>query len=336
MTPSVRYMRLWLFTGIVMTCTMVIIGGITRLTGSGLSIVEWKPVTGIVPPLHEKDWLLEFEQYKQFPEYKMLNYGMSLQQFKQIYLWEYLHRLLGRLIGMVFILPFGILYFKGWITKKVMRPLLLIFLLGALQGFIGWYMVKSGLDIMPHVSHFRLAVHQGLALLLVSLLFWLMLTVGNQKRVDAQRLSPLLITTLASLALLIVQTTLGALVAGLKAGFSYTNFPWMGETFFPPGSHITSEPFFYNGVVLQFIHHWLAFVLALGIVFLMYLSRLNREMRTPTMRLLALTILQIALGIVTLRMGVPIVLGVIHQLTAILILLLLIRILHKQVYIQTS
>lgn len=336
MNAPVNYLRLWLLTGIILICVMVILGGITRLTGSGLSIVEWKPVTGIVPPINQKDWLREFKQYQQFPEYQKLNYGMSLQQFKQIYLWEYLHRTLGRLIGVIFIVPFVIFYFKGWISKKMTGPLLLIFLLGGLQGFMGWYMVKSGLDKAPHVSHFRLAAHQGFALLIVALLFWMMLSMSQHKKKTTGKPPTLLIATGISFSLLVTQIILGAFVAGLKAGFSYTHFPLMGETIFPPANLIRSESFLYNGVVLQFIHRWFAFTVALSMAALFYFARPYCELHIQTKWLLAIVILQIALGITTLMMQVPIVLGVAHQFVAIIILLLMVRILHKQVYVYSS
>jgi heme a synthase len=306
---------------------MVILGGITRLTGSGLSIVEWKPVTGIVPPLNQKEWLLEFAQYQQYPEYKKLNYGISLLQFKQLYLWEYLHRMLGRLMGIIFIVPFVIFYFKGLISKKIAAPLLVIFLLGGLQGFMGWYMVKSGLDKVPHVSHFRLTAHQGIALLLAALLFWIMLSMSHQKNETTRKPSTLLVITCVSLTLLITQIILGSFVAGLKAGFSYNNFPFMGENFFP-SAMLTSQPFFYNGVVLQFVHRWFAFFVVLSMVVLFYLARPHQELHSLAKWLLVLVILQIALGIATLMMHVPIVLGVAHQFVAITILLLMVRILH--------
>lgn len=334
MNTPVGYIRLWLITGIVLLCAMVILGGITRLTGSGLSIVEWKPVTGILPPLNQNDWLQQFEQYQQFPEYKKLNYGMSLQQFKQIYLWEYLHRLLGRLIGIIFIVPFVIFYIKGWISKKMIGSLLLIFLLGGLQGFMGWYMVKSGLDKIPHVSHFRLAAHQGIALLLVLLLYWLLLSMNNKKNETIKESSALLGATYVSLALLVIQIILGAFVAGLKAGFSYNNFPWMGETFFPPVT-LNAESLLYNGVVLQFIHRWFAFAVLLSLTPLVYLAKPYQALHNQTKWLLVLVILQVALGITTLMLYVPITLGVLHQFIAIVILLVMIRILHHQVRVKS-
>jgi cytochrome c oxidase assembly protein subunit 15 len=197
-------------------------------------------------------------------------------------------------------------------------------------------MVKSGLDKMPHVSHFRLAAHQGIALLLVALLFWMMLSISHPKKKTTGISTNLLIATGIALSLLVTQIILGAFVAGLKAGFSYTNFPLMGETIFPPAILIHSESFFYNGVVLQFIHRWFAFTVALSMAALFYFAQPYRELHIQTKWLLAIVILQIALGITTLMMQVPIVLGVAHQFVAIIILLVLVRILHKQVYVYSS
>lgn len=327
MSTPVMYMRAWLIVGIGLIGLMVILGGITRLTGSGLSIVEWKPVTGIIPPLSQQDWQQQFEQYQQFPEYKKLNHGMSLQQFKKIFLWEYVHRLLGRLIGIVFIVPFVFFYWKGWIPKKAVPSLLLIFLLGGLQGLMGWYMVRSGLDNVPHVSHFRLAAHQGIALLLISLLYWQLLSIDESKKITKRKSSVLKIAAVITLTFLVMQITLGAFVAGLKAGFSYNNFPWMGETFFPPAA-IASKPLFYNGVMLQFIHRWLAFAVLVSIVPLFYLSKSDNNAYL-TKCLFALVVLQVAMGIATLILRVPIILGVLHQFMAIVILLVIVRLLHE-------
>lgn len=327
MNASNLYLRTWLLSGIVLIALMVMIGGITRLTGSGLSMVEWKPVTGVIPPLNETDWHREFEKYQQFPEYQKLNYGMSLADFKKIYFWEFLHRLLGRLIGVVFILPFVVFYFKGWITRTLTGPLLLIFALGALQGFMGWYMVQSGLDKIPHVSHFRLAAHQGLAFLIIVLLYWLYLSLGNQPKAHSRRPASVFTLTLLSLGLLVVQILLGAFVAGLKAGYSYSNFPWMGDSFFPSQAVVPSESFFYNGAVLQFVHRWLAFVVALSMVLLYRQAARHTLLRRPAQRLLALVGLQLVLGVATLMLQVPVTLGVAHQFVALLLLLQLVALL---------
>jgi len=325
------YIKIWLWSGIVLVSAMVLIGGITRLTGSGLSIVEWKPITGIVPPLNHEQWQQEFDLYKQFPQYQKANLGMSLSEFKQIFFWEYLHRLLGRIIGMVFIIPFLIFYFKGWLSKKLTYPLLTIFTLGAAQGFMGWYMVKSGLNAIPHVSHFRLAAHQGIALLLIASIYWMVLSLNKEKQVGQKSPRTLLLSLLA-LFLLAIQIVLGSFVAGLKAGFSYTNFPWMGDTFFPSYIITASESFFYNGVVLQFTHRWVAFAALASIFTLWYVARTNKNLSVQVKWLVIFTLIQISLGIITLLMAVPIVLGVVHQCMAIILLMVLIKSIHIQLY----
>ena len=328
-TPN-YYLRIWLLSGIALVCTMVLIGGITRLTGSGLSIVEWKPVTGIIPPLNTADWQVEFDKYKQFPQYQLMNYRMTLAEFKQIYFWEYIHRLLGRLTGIAFIIPFAFFYFKGWISKKLMQSLIVVFLLGALQGFAGWYMVKSGLNTIPYVSHFRLAIHQGVALLLAASLLWIILSMGKEKK-EAVGSHSLWIVTLIALALLALQITWGAFVAGLKAGYSYTNFPWVGDTFFPNEYLVSSAPYFHNGVLIQFTHRWLGFLVLLSFAFLCFLARKN-SVYTKTKLLLVTGMVQVLLGIFTLLLSVPIMLGVVHQLVAIILLMLIIILVHSQLY----
>lgn len=336
MTKSERYIRIWLWSGIVLVAAMVIIGGITRLTGSGLSIVEWKPITGVVPPLNQEQWQQEFNLYKEFPQYQKANLGMTLPEFKEIFFWEYVHRLLGRLIGVVFMVPFLIFYFKGWFTKKVTYPLLLIFILGGLQGFMGWYMVKSGLNNLPYVSHLRLALHQGIALLLIAAIFWLMLSLNKEKIAKSEKYSlPLLITVIAMM-MMAIQIVLGSLVAGLKAGFSYTNFPLMGDGFFPPSSIYESQPLLYNGAVLQFIHRWFAFGVLLSVIVLWQVAKPYPNLVKNVKWLLLVTLLQISLGIITLLMAVPVVLGVVHQFMAIILLLVLIRIIHLERYVYPA
>lgn len=310
---------------------MVIIGGITRLTGSGLSIVEWKPITGIIPPLSDEDWAAEFAKYKLFPQYQLLNTQMTLTEFKEIFFWEYIHRLLGRVIGVVFLAPFLFFYAKGWISPRLRLRLLIIFLLGGVQGFMGWYMVKSGLQHLPHVSHFRLAVHQGLALLVIAYIFWTVLSLEKEKRWTIP--SPRLLTaTILALLALACQITLGAFVAGLKAGYSYTNFPWMGESFLPDQALRSARTYFYNGALLQFTHRWLAFLVLAGFMLLYYLSKSHSELRSYGKQLLLVSGVQIVLGIGTLLLHMPISLAVAHQFVAILLLLILLTFLHAQFY----
>jgi cytochrome c oxidase assembly protein subunit 15 len=322
-------------SGIVLVCAMVVIGGTTRLTGSGLSIVEWKPVTGVIPPLNDTDWQMEFDKYKQFPQYQLMNQHMSLTEFKQIYFWEYVHRLLGRITGIAFIIPFAFFYFKRWISKKLLASLTVVLLLGALQGFVGWYMVKSGLNTMPYVSHFRLAFHQGLALLLIAYLVWILLSLDKHKRANIPSRSVWIVSVIA-MVLLALQITWGAFVAGLKAGYSYTNFPWVGDSFFPNEYLVTTAPYFHNGVLIQFTHRWLGFLVLLSFAVLYFMAKKDGRIRATSRLLLLAGSVQVMLGIVTLLMSVPILLGVVHQVTAILLLVILVHIIHTQMYTSSS
>lgn len=323
-----NYIKIWLWSGILLIVLMIVVGGITRLTGSGLSIVEWNVISGTIPPITDAQWQHAFDQYKQFPQYQKQNYGMDMAQFKQIFFWEYLHRLLGRFIGLVFLLPFIFFYFKRKLSKPLIKKLLVIFALGALQGFMGWYMVKSGLNDNPHVSHFRLAIHQGLALLLIVSILWTILTLHDNKNTTENDQSSVLLIPFASLILLSLQITLGAFVAGLKAGFSYNNFPFMGDSFFPPAIVIKLEPYFYNGVMLQFTHRWLAFVVFFSFLWILKISKPYTEVRKYARILIVIGLTQVVLGITTLMLYVPLALGVIHQFIAIILLMVLIKIIH--------
>jgi cytochrome c oxidase assembly protein subunit 15 len=330
-----NYIKIWLWSGILLIVLMIVVGGITRLTGSGLSIVEWNVISGTIPPITDAQWQHAFDQYKQFPQYQKLNHGMDMAQFKQIFFWEYIHRLLGRFIGLVFLLPFIFFYFTRKLSKPLIKKLLVIFALGALQGFMGWYMVKSGLNDNPHVSHFRLAIHQGLALLLIVSILWTILTVNEDKNAISKNHSSILRISYASLILLSLQITLGAFVAGLKAGFSYINFPFMGDSFFPPAIVIKLEPYFYNGVMLQFTHRWLAFVVFFSFLWILKISRSYQETQKYARILIIVGITQVLLGITTLMLRVPLALGVIHQFIAIILLMLLIKIIHTIKYPMT-
>ncbi|QCR21585.1 COX15/CtaA family protein [Pontibacter sp. SGAir0037] len=325
---------LWLLTGVLLIVAMMVIGGITRMTGSGLSIVEWNLLSGTLPPLSEAEWLLTFEKYKQFPEYQKLNNDMTLAGFKNIFWWEYLHRLLGRIIGFVFILPF--LYFllrkqlSGWLVKR----LLLILLLGMGQGLMGWIMVKSGLVDIPRVSHYRLATHLCLALLLIGVILW---TVADIVAPATKRsTSALQLGGLSRLVLLavIVQIILGAFVAGLKSGFYYNTYPLMQGELFP--SHQTGylswSNFLNNGTIVQFIHRWFALV-ALGLVILLWYragrSIIPATTRTIVQLLLLTGFVQVLLGITTLLLSVPLLLGVLHQLVAVALFALAVLAVHQ-------
>ncbi|WP_018477615.1 COX15/CtaA family protein [Pontibacter roseus] len=325
---------LWLLSGVFLILAMVVIGGITRLTGSGLSIVEWNLISGTLPPLSEAEWLLTFEKYKQFPEYQKLNQGMTLSGFKGIFWWEYLHRLLGRFIGMVFILPLLYFLIRGRLSGWLLKRLLLILLLGMAQGAMGWIMVKSGLSDMPHVSHYRLAAHLVLAFSLIGVILWTvadLLTPAQQRSTSP---APLYKLSWWVLAAILLQIVLGAFVAGLKSGFSYNTYPLMEGEIFPTHllGHLTWQNVWENGVAVQFLHRWFA-LLVLGLLCWFW----YKSTRTPiaasgqrTIQLLLLTgIAQVALGIATLVLAVPLVLGVLHQLVAALLFGLAVLAVHQ-------
>jgi cytochrome c oxidase assembly protein subunit 15 len=264
---ATAWLRAWLFSLTALVFAMVVVGGATRLTDSGLSITEWQPIVGSVPPLTEADWQDAFAKYKEIPEYQRVNQGMSLEQFKVIYWWEWAHRALGRLIGLVFALPFAWFWFRGRLPPGLAPKLLGVLALGGLQGFIGWYMVQSGLAERVDVSQYRLALHLMLAFVIFGLLLWLALGLsagGTPVRLSPvgraqQRVAPLLI------ALLLVQIALGAFVAGLKAGLTYNTWPLMDGKLIPDGLG-TLEPWylnlFENVTTVQFAHRIVAYILA--------------------------------------------------------------------------
>ena len=231
-----REMIIWLAIVCLMVFAMVVVGGITRLTHSGLSMVDWKPLMGIIPPLNEQEWVRVFEMYKTSPEYKLVNLGMSLEDFKGIFLWEYWHRVLGRLVGMIFLFPW--IYFA--ITKRLSLKFNLrffaAFLLGGGQGLMGWYMVKSGLVKDPAVSHYRLAAHLSLAFLIIGVLLWYIFDLKESAKKGVILVSGRLkLFTIITFTVFCIQIVYGAFTAGLKAGFGFNTYPKMGEGWFPPG-----------------------------------------------------------------------------------------------------
>ncbi|MCC9165480.1 COX15/CtaA family protein [Pontibacter harenae] len=312
---------LWLLSSVLLILAMVVIGGITRLTGSGLSIVEWNVISGTLPPLSEAEWLITFQKYQQFPEYQKLNTTMTLSGFKQIFWWEYLHRLLGRAIGVVFILPFLYFLAKRRIAPWLFKRLLFILLLGATQGLMGWLMVKSGLVDMPHVSHYRLAAHLCLALALISTILWTVADVVQLRPKQNGSTPKLQMLSKLVLALLLLQIILGAFVAGLKAGFYYNTYPLMNGEIFPSQlwPYLSWTSLWSHGTVVQFLHRWIAIVAFAAIVHLWRVSRrgnLNYYSQNLITLLLLTTLLQVALGITTLMLAVPLALGVLHQVVA--------------------
>jgi heme a synthase len=322
-----RALRWWLVSIAVLIAIMVLVGGATRLTESGLAIVEWKPVVGALPPLGADQWTQAFEAYKTIPQYRELNAGMTLGEFKTIFWWEWSHRLLGRAIGVAYLLPFLWFIWRGSLAADLKRRLWVIFGLGALQGAVGWWMVASGLSGRVEVSQYRLATHLVLALLIFAAIVW---TLGRLKQRPALDAPVRLKITSAVLVLMIfVQLYLGALVAGLRAGRLYNTWPEIDGGFIPSGARLWFETpgwrnLFENALTVQFEHRMTAyalFLLAMVHVFAVVRSRLGSEAVRGAAWLLALIATQATLGILTLLNQVPIGLALAHQAVAIFVLM---------------
>lgn len=318
-----RAVRIWLWAGVIMTLVQVMLGGITRLTGSGLSITEWDVLLGSIPPANEEQWQTAFDKYKQFPQYKLVNQDMDLPAFKKIYFWEYMHRNWARLIGLVFIIPF--LYFL--IRKKFNRQwkirLVILLLLGGLQGLMGWVMVASGLIDKPWVSPYNLTLHLILALLVYLYLLWLLFSLSNKKPVADH---PLIHKAMKwILTLIFIQIIFGGFMAGTKAGLTYNTYPLMDGRFFPANFFIFPSfiaNIFENQAAVNFIHRTLAAVVVISILLLAIrnLHYSSGQMRRGIYSILALVALQFTLGLFTLFSGrsgeISVSLGVAHQLGA--------------------
>jgi len=316
---GVRAIGVWLLIICAMVFAMVVLGGFTRLTESGLSMTDWRPITGWLPPLSEAAWQAQFDGYRASPEYLKVNAGMSLAQFKEIFWLEYLHRLWGRLIGLAFAVPFAAFVIKGRVNRGLMLRLGALFALGGLQGLVGWWMVKSGLVDHPDVSQYRLAVHLMTAFLIMGLGLWFALDLLKSGRVACsarvRRLSTL------TLVMVFVTAFSGALVAGLNAGLIYNTFPLMlGEVFPSEGFQLTPWylNFFEDIPTVQFDHRWLAISTFLFVVAIWFMSRAEMpNVRTRANVLLGIALLQVTLGISTLLLVVPIPLAAAHQAGAV-------------------
>jgi heme a synthase len=327
-TTTLGAVRAWLVVVAGLIALMVLVGGATRLTESGLSITEWKPVTGALPPLSQAEWEKAFEAYKLIPQYRTFNTGMTLSEFKTIFWWEWSHRLLGRVIGMVYLLPFLFFLWRGGMSGELKRRLWLIFGLGALQGAVGWWMVASGLAERTEVSQYRLATHLLLALLIFAAIVWTLRRLGEQ--VPLAGSARLRITSAALVALTFVQLYLGALVAGLRAGLVYNTWPEIDGAFIPAGARLWFETpwwrnLFENTLTVQFEHRMTAYALfALAIFHACdaLRSRAANAAIQGALWLAAAVTLQALLGILTLLNQVPIVLALSHQTAAIVVLTL--------------
>jgi heme a synthase len=321
-----RAIRLWLYAVAALVFAMVLVGGATRLTESGLSITEWRPVMGTLPPLGENEWQAEFEKYQAIPQYRELNRGMSLEEFKTIYWWEWAHRLLGRLVGVAFLLPFLSFLWRGWVTPSLQPRLWFIFALGALQGAVGWWMVASGLADRVEVSQYRLATHLILACAIYAALIW-----------TAQRLEqrPVLLvpgrvraTAAGLLVLVLAQIYLGALVAGLRAGYIYNTWPLIDGALLPDAARLFVDAplwrnFFENTLTVQFDHRMLGYAIFLGAL-LHALDVAGAAKKGPVLTgalaLLVAVTLQAGLGIWTLLGRVPLSIALAHQAMAMVVL----------------
>lgn len=319
---------IWLLVCCALVFAMVVVGGVTRLTHSGLSIVEWQPIVGTMPPLGQSDWDELFEKYHQTPQYKKINVGMSLEEFKGIFWWEYFHRLLGRVIGLAFFVPFVYFIARKAIDKPLGLKLAGIFLLGGLQGGMGWYMVKSGLVDNPHVSQYRLTAHLGLAFAIYAAMFWvalgLLYPVGTS--LTSSGLGGLRRFSNALTTLIFIMILSGGFVAGIQAGFAYNTFPLMNGHIIPPELFIL-EPwyrnFFDNMATVQFDHRLIAWMLAILIPIFWFKSRklpLSGSARLACTLLMVMLGIQISLGISTLLLVVPLPLAAAHQAGAVLLL----------------
>ena len=321
-----KNIAIWLLVCCATVFGMIILGGVTRLTGSGLSMVQWAPIMGILPPLNQTEWQEAFLLYQQFPEYQLKNFGMSLDEFKSIFWFEYGHRLLGRSIGIIFLLPFLFFLFRGKIEKSLTPKLITMFVLGGLQGLMGWYMVKSGLVNDPHVSQYRLTAHLGLAIVIYGYMLWVALGLLYPK-INHSKQNPSLAHLSVIISTLIFITALsGGFVAGTHAGYAFNTFPLMDGRLIPVGLFDQSplwRNFFENIVTVQFNHRVLATLLFVLIPIFWFKAgkyELPRLARTGRHLLLAALALQITLGISTLLLVVPVALAAAHQAGAIVLL----------------
>lgn len=314
----------WLLVCCALVFAMIVLGGVTRLTRSGLSIVEWQPIVGAIPPFTERQWEAEFEKYRQTPEYQKVNYGISLAEFKEIFWVEYAHRLLGRTIGFAFLVPFLYFLIRRRLGRELVPRLVGLFVLGGLQGALGWYMVASGLVDDPRVSAYRLTAHLGLAVIIYGYMFLVALDLLYPQARPAP--APARRYALALTALVFVTILAGGFVAGTRAGFVFNTWPLMYGRLVPEGLYALSPwwlNLFENVATVQFNHRWLAYAVVIATVLLW--AAIRRTGATPRARtaahlLLAAVVLQFGLGIATLLAVVPVPLGAAHQGGALLVL----------------
>jgi cytochrome c oxidase assembly protein subunit 15 len=327
-----RPLVFWLYGNACLILGMIVLGGITRLEGAGLSIVQWKPLTGILPPLSNQDWEALFTLYKTSPEFQKVNFMITLQDFKPIFWLEYCHRLLGRLVGLTFLIPGCYFWMKGWFPPSLKKNFIGMGIVGGAQGLMGWYMVKSGLVDQPHVSHYRLAAHLLLAFFLYGWMLWTAFSVQNLKQHNYPNMRRTFQLLLLPLTLTILY---GAFVAGLKAGLIYNTFPLMDGALLPNDAYALNpfyRNFFENPAMVQFIHRWLACGtggLMWGVTFYFLSKAKEKPLRSALRILQGAVLLQIILGILTLLGNVPTFVATLHQIGAAGVLTIFVYILQR-------
>ena len=318
-----RQIAWWLIICAAVIFGMILLGGVTRLTDSGLSMVDWKPIRGVIPPITQADWQAMFLKYQQFPEYQKTNFNMTLEQFKPIFMYEYLHRMLGRFIGIIFVLPFLFFYFTKRIVPGLTPRLLVMLVLGGSQGVLGWYMVKSGLVDNPHVSQYRLTAHLGMAVFIYGFIVWTVLDLLAPVASQPKHLKRFAYSLSGLIFLMILS---GGLVAGTRAGIPYPTWPLMGDSFIPPGLY-SLQPFwlsaFEDMLTIQFNHRMFAYlIVGLGCTFAYQAlkSDLQGSLKVGIYCFIGLLFLQVSLGISTLIFYIPVPIAAAHQVCAVALL----------------
>ena len=321
-----KFINYWLISLLLFIGLIVIVGGLTRLTDSGLSITTWDVVKGILPPITKNQWIDAFNLYKQIPQYYLLNENMTMNEFKIIYYWEYIHRILGRILGLLFLIPFLFIYLKKILTKKYNQNFFILFLLILLQGTVGWYMVKSGLVENTTVSHYRLAIHLNLAFILFSAIFWYFLNIKLKENKFFFNLSTKYLVTKIFIFLVFLQITFGAFTSGLDAGQIYQTWPLMNNYIFPDdlsSSSIFSMQIFNEPSFIQFVHRKLAYVIFFYVLVMSFFVFFKKEKYkyNSTYFLLIMIFIQLILGIYTLLSGANILVASLHQISTIFLLI---------------
>lgn len=312
----------WLLFCAAVVYIMIVVGGITRLTQSGLSMVEWEPIMGVIPPLGEAAWMDVFNKYRTSPEYLKINAGMSLDAFKSIFYWEYGHRVLGRVIGLIYFVPLMIFLLRGMVPKGWHAKLFGLFVLGGLQGLMGWYMVKSGLVDVPHVSQYRLTAHFGLAVVIFMCMVWFAMDFLRGQVAHRQASSAYLRSSLLAVLIIFLMMLSGGFVAGTKAGFIMNTFPTMNGEWIPSGWMAMTPAWrnlFENAVTIQFFHRCIA-VLVLLVISFSFIIGSKQSFKTRTGWMFAIMLIQVGLGISALVLKVPVILGAAHQAGAVALL----------------